>query len=125
MGRTTLNIVGTNQTTIRAQVDPTISFNAGTQSAATDCDGTFATNGGEVALGAISRTAVSSSDASAVHHICTRVSTNAATGASVYVTSLNAALKSTATPGDTIPSITATPLAGATAGYGLCVGSGK
>jgi hypothetical protein len=122
-GSFAIAIVTNDAVSITASVDPTITFNVGAQASATACDGTFSGNGGTVALGTLTTSAVTSSDASSVPHVCTRVTTNAANGAIVTVKSLNAALKSTSVPGDTIPSATATPLATSTRGYGLCGGS--
>jgi len=55
-----------------------------------------------------------------VQHICMRASANPYYGLIGLVTSANGALVSTATPGDTIPSVTTTLTAGTT-GYGICV----
>jgi len=117
-------IIDDDQVTVTGNVDPSLTFNAGMQDDATACDGTFSGNGGILALGVLTTSAVTTSDASSVDHICTRLSTNASGGASVTVRSLNGTdgLKSTSVPTDTIPSSTATLVAG-TAGYGLCTGS--
>lgn len=115
-------IVTDDQVSVTASVDPSLTFNVGAEASATACAGTFAGNGGTVALGTLTTGAVASSDASSVNHICSRVSTNAGSGAVVTVKSLNAALKSTSTPADTVASATAT-LAAGTSGYGLCAGS--
>jgi hypothetical protein len=74
-----------------------------------------------VALGALTTAAASNSDNSGINSIWVDLDTNAVS-AVVTVVSANAALKSTAVPGDTIPSATGT-MAPATANYGLCVGS--
>ena len=116
-------IVDSDQVTVSGTVDPQITFNVGSQAAATACDGTFTGAGGSLGLGTLTTGAVGSSDVSSVPHICTRVTTNASSGAIVTVLSANASLKSTSVPGDTIPSASATLVAG-TAGYGICVGSG-
>lgn len=121
-GSFAIAIVTDDQVSVTASVDPSITFNVGAEASVTACAGTFAGNGGTVALGTLTTGAVASSDAASVNHICTRVSTNAGSGAVVTVKSLNAALKSTAVPGDTIASGTATLVAG-TSGYGLCAGS--
>ncbi len=115
-------IVTDDQVSVTASVDPSLTFNVGAEASATACAGTFAGNGGTVALGTLTTGAVASSDASSVNHICSRVSTNAGSGAVVTVKSTNAALKSTSTPADVINSATATLVAG-TSGYGLCAGS--
>lgn len=121
-GTFSLVIVSEDQVTISASIDPSITFNVGSQASATACDGTFAGNGGAVALGTLTSGAVASSDASSVPHICTRVTTNAGSGAAVTVRSANAALTSASTPADSIASASAT-LAAGTSGYGLCAGS--
>lgn len=122
-GGATVTIIDEDEFNITAAVDPSISFFMGSQAAASTCDGTFTGNGGTVALGALTTGAVASSDVSSVNHICIRGSTNGTGGAAITVLSANAALQSTSTPADTIPSSTATLTAG-TVGYGLCVGSG-
>jgi Big-like domain-containing protein len=116
-------IVDDDQVTVAGTVDPQITFNVGSQASATACDGTFAGNGGALPLGSLTPAAVASSDVSSVPHICTRVTTNAPSGAIVTVVSANASLRSVSTPADAIPSSTATLTAGTT-GYGLCAGSG-
>lgn len=115
-------IVTDDQVSVTASVDPSLTFNVGAEASATACAGTFAGNGGTVALGTLTAGAVASSDASSVNHICSRVSTNAGAGAVVTVRSTNASLRSTSTPADQISSATATLVAG-TSGYGLCAGS--
>jgi DNA-binding beta-propeller fold protein YncE len=121
-GGGTVYIVSEDQIGVTSSVDPFLTFNAGSQAAATACDGTFSGSGGTVALGTLSTGSVTSSDASSVTHLCTRISTNASSGAAVSVKSANAGLKSTSVPADVISSATAT-LAAGTAGYGLCAGS--
>ncbi len=121
-GSFALTIVTADQVSITASIDPSITFNVGSQSSGTACAGSFAGNGGTVALGTLTTGAVATSD-TGVANICTRVTTNAGSGAVVTVKSLNGSLKSTAVPGDVISSSTATLTAG-TNGYGLCVGSG-
>jgi len=116
-------IVDDDQVTVSGAVDSQMTFNVGSQAAATACDATFTGNGGTVGLGALTTSAVASSDVSSVPHICTRVTTNAGGGAVVTAVSLNASLRSVSTVGDSIPSSTATLVAGTT-GYGLCAGSG-
>lgn len=119
-GSFALAIVNDDQVSVTATVDPSITFNVGAEaSPAATCSGSFAGNGGTVALGTLTTTAVTSSDVSGVNHICTRVSTNASNGVTVTVASANAALKSTSVATDTIPSATAAMAAG-TANYGLC-----
>ncbi len=122
-GTFALTIVADDQVGITASIDPSITFNVGSQASATACDGTFSGNGGTVGLGTLTSGAVASSDVSSVPHICSRLTTNAGSGTAVTVKSLNAALQSTAIPGDKINSATAT-LAAGTSGYGVCAGSG-
>ncbi len=113
-------IVTDDQVSVTASVDPSITFNVGTQAPpSSGCTAAFAGNGGSVAFGSLSTASISSSDVNTVNHICTRVSTNAGSGAVVTVKSLNASLKSTSVAGDTIPSATAAMAAG-TSNYGLC-----
>ena len=111
-----------DQVNVTATVDPTITFNVGAQASGTACAISFSGNGGTVALGTLSTGAITSSDVSSVYHICTRLSTNSSSGAAVTVKSTNGSLKSTAVPGDTIPSASATMAVG-TANYGLCASS--
>ncbi len=121
-GSFAVTTVTSDQVSITASIDPSITFNVGSQASATACDGTFSGNGGTVGLGTLTTGAVASSDASSVPHICSRITTNAGSGAAVSVKSLNAALQSVAVSGDKINSATAT-LAAGTSGYGLCAGS--
>lgn len=121
-GSASVFITSDDQVGVTSAIDPTLTMNVGSQASATACDGTFAGNGGTVALGALTTASVTSSDAASVPHICARISTNAGGGAAMTVKSLNGSLKSTAVPADAIPSNTST-LAAGTAGYGLCAGS--
>lgn len=68
-----------------------------------------------IPLGTLSTSAVST----AANRICVRVTSNASGGVVVEGRSLNAALRSTSTPGDQIASGTSTLVAG-TSGYGYC-----
>jgi hypothetical protein len=120
-GTFAVTTVTDDQISITASIDPSITFNVGAQASGTACSGSFSGNGGTVALGSLTAGAVATSDTS-VSNICTRLTTNAGSGAVVTVKSLNAALKSTSTPTHAIASATATLTAG-TSGYGLCVGS--
>ncbi|MEY4744615.1 MAG: hypothetical protein RL272_560 [Candidatus Parcubacteria bacterium] len=115
-------ITSEDQVDVTASIDPTLTFNVGSQAAATACDGTFAGAGGAVGLGTLTTAAVSSSDVASVPHICTRLTTNGTAGAIATVRSANAGLKSASAPSDVIASSSATLVAG-TAGYGLCAGS--
>src|SRR3989338_1364025 len=122
-GFISISVTADDQITVAANVDPSLSFNVGTQASATACSGSFSGNGGTFALGVLSSGAVTSSDAATVDHLCTRVSTNATGGAAVTVRSLNAGLKTTSASADVIASATGALVSG-TPGYGLCVGSG-
>ncbi|HSD13002.1 MAG TPA: hypothetical protein VLC10_05570, partial [Patescibacteria group bacterium] len=119
-GSGTVIIVSDDSFTVTAAIDPVLTFNVGSQTAA--CDGTFAGAGGSVPLGILSTSSVTTSDVSSIPHICARLTTNAESGAIVSVQSANAALKSASNPSHVIASSTATLVAG-TAGYGLCSGS--
>jgi len=123
-GSAAVYIILDDQVSITASVEPSISFDVGAQSASVPCSGSFAGDGGVVALGIIPLDRVVSSDVNLVNHICTRLSTNAAHGAIVTVKSLHAALQSGSTPGDVIPSLTANggdnAMHAGTANYGLC-----
>jgi len=112
-------IVDDDQVSVSSDIDPSLSFNVGTS---TSCGGSFSGNGGTLNLGALDSASITTSDTGGVYHICTRVSTNATSGAAVTVKALYGALTSTSTPADTIPSSTATLSAG-TEGFGICVGS--
>ncbi len=113
-------IVTDDQVSVTATVDPTITFVVGASTTA--CSNAFATNGGTVALGTLTTASITSSDVASVNHICSLVNTNATAGYAITVKSLNASLKSTSTPGDTIPSATASVNPGV-ANYGICAGS--
>jgi hypothetical protein len=118
-GSFSVAIVTDDQVSITAAIDPSITFNVG---ANMGCSGSYSGNGGTVALGSLTAGAVATSNGTTVNNICTRLTTNAGSGAVVTVKSANAGLKSTAAPSDTIASATATLTAG-TNGYGLCAGS--
>jgi hypothetical protein len=75
-----------------------------------------------VALGTLTTAAAVGSNESGIYSIWPNISTNASGGAAVTVVSANGALKSTAVPGDTIPSATAA-MANGTANYGICIKS--
>lgn len=112
-------LVTDDQVTVTATVSPTMTFNVGANAT---CDGTFAGNGGTVALGTLSTAAISSSEVSSVNVICTRLSSNATGGTTVTVKSTNASLMSTSATADTIPSASVAMAIG-TSNYGLCDGS--
>lgn len=118
-GSFAIALVTADQVSITASIDPSITFNVGTQASGTACAGSFSGNGGTVALGTLTVGAVATSDNGSIANICSRLTTNAGSGATVTVKSLNGALKSGS---DQINSATATLVAG-TSGYGICVGS--
>ena len=97
-GWVVISILGDDAVTVSANVDPSLTFNVGTQALATACDGSFSGNGGTLAFGVLSPSAVTSSDAATVDHVCTRISTNATGGAAVTVKSLNAGPTTTSAP---------------------------
>jgi hypothetical protein len=123
-GGAAVYIMSDDQVGVDATVEPSISFDVGAQSASVPCSGAFTGDGGVVALGIIPLADVVSSDVNGVNHICTRLSTNASSGATVTVKSLHAALMSSAVNGDVIPSLTANggdnAMHAGTANYGLC-----
>ena len=118
-GGSMVYITDDDQVSVSSDIDPALSFNVGTSSS---CDGTFAGNGGTLALGTLDPSAVTTSDFGGVSHICTRVTTNATSGAVITVRSLYAALTSASNPADDIDSSTVL-LSPGTEGYGICVGS--
>lgn len=125
-----------DQITVTATVNPFITFQV--QASATTCDhggdvigdhSDFATNGGTVAFGVLSPGAISSSDAGGVNHICTFVSTNAASGYALTVKS-NGGLSngsqwindnSSGEAADAVDGPQA--LVAGTEGYGMCLSS--
>ncbi|MFC1703022.1 beta strand repeat-containing protein [Patescibacteria group bacterium] len=123
-GTAIIAVVDSDQVSVSGTVNPTITFNVGSQAAATACNGTFTTSGGTLGLGTLSTSTVTSSDAASIPHICSRVSHNGTGGAVVSVKSLYGEMRSTSVPADTITSATATPLSVGVEGYGMCVGSG-
>jgi len=117
-GTFAISIMEDDQVTVTASVDPSITFDLDTPASGATCSET-ASNA--VAFGTITTADVESSGPTdSVQRICADLATNATGGAAVTVKSTNAALKSTITPADTIPSATATMAAG-TANYGICV----
>ncbi len=104
-----------DQVTVTATVDPSITFdlNANLNNAS---EGPVY----DVPFGVLTPGTVKSSDNAAIDSIWANLSTNASSGAVVTVLSLNAALKSTSAPLDTIPNAAAA-MASANANYGLCV----
>ena len=79
-GTFAIAIVSEDQVGVTASVDPSITFNVGAQDSGTACGVGFNGNGGTVGLGTLTTSAVTSSDAASVYHICTRVTTNAGSG---------------------------------------------
>lgn len=136
-GNMAVAITTDDQISVTAQVDPSITFTVGATTTA--CSTSAPSAGGTVALGIIptSSTVISSKGSSTnnagaaftVSHICTHVSTNAASGYVVSVVSLNGALVSTSVTADKIPNTAITGPAfdqvvtAGTPSYGLCFGS--
>jgi len=126
IGSTALPIVVADSVTVNAAVEQELSFNAGSEAATAICDSTFAGVGGTVALGALSAGLVTSSDQTGINHICTRVSTNAAGGASVSIFDASSGLASSSTPLDVIDSVSTgsvTAFSAGTEGIGICADS--
>jgi hypothetical protein len=119
-GWTEVIIVSDDQINVAATVDPTLTFDVGAASA---CNGTFTSNDWSVDLGRLNtgRNVASSGDASGAQLICTKLSTNATSGAVVTVKNANGAsgLVSISKPADTIPSVSGSVTSG-TPRYGLC-----
>jgi len=113
-GTFAIPIVDDDQVTVTATVSPSITFDIDTATTDTESAAPYT-----VPLGALTTAAVSGSDGS-INSIWLDLDTNASGGAVITVLSANSSLKSTAVPGDTIPSASAQMSAG-TANYGLCV----
>lgn len=116
-GTASMSIIDDDQVTVSATVNQSITFDLDTY--ATSTLNTETATPYSVALGTLTTGAVSGSNESSVNGIWFDLATNSSGGAIVSVTSANAALKSTSTPADTIPSATAAMAAG-TANYGIC-----
>jgi hypothetical protein len=108
-------IVDSDQVTVSATIDPTITFDLDTNTTGADTPAPYT-----VALGALTTGAVNHSDHSGVNSIFAQLDTNATSGAQVTVLSANAKLKSASAPADVIPNDMGTMSAGA-ANYGICV----
>jgi hypothetical protein len=119
-------IVTNDTVTVSATVDPSITFDVGADTST--CNAGWNSTTHAVDFGRLLTGSIASSDASAnatstlVAHICTKLSTNATSGAVVTAKNANGAdgLKSVSTPTDKIPSVTGTIAAG-TPKYGMCV----
>ena len=118
-GIISVEIMDNDQVTVSATVDQTLSFDLDTGITAGETGPTYT-----VPLGTLSSGAVTHSNGSSINQIFADGGTNASGGMNVSVKNANGAqgLKSTGTPADYIPSVTATMAAG-TANYGLCVDS--
>jgi hypothetical protein len=109
-------LLDSDQVTVTATVDPTITFDIDTNTTGADTAAPYT-----VALGNLTVGAVNSSDNTTINSIYTQLSTNATSGAVVTVKSAtNNGLVSTSVPAEFIPSNTTTMAAG-TENYGLCV----
>lgn len=116
-GTISIPIIDDDQVTITATVNQSITFDLDTY--ATSTTSTETATPYSVALGTLTTGAVTGSNESSINGIWFDLATNASGGAIVTIVSANGALKSTATPTDTIPSATAAMAAG-TANYGVC-----
>jgi hypothetical protein len=116
-GAFSVPIIDDDQVTITASVNSALTFDLDTYATSTLTTETATPY--TVALGTLTTAAVNGSNESSVNGIWFDLATNSSGGAVVTVQSANAALKSTSTPADTIPSATATMAAG-TSNYGIC-----
>jgi hypothetical protein len=118
-GSAAVSIVADEDIDVAATVDPFIAFEVG---ADTSCAGDYIADDWTVDLGRLStgRTVASSGD-DGVKLICTRLSTNATSGAVVTVRNANGAggLVSASVPADLIPS-SAAGISSGSPNYGLC-----
>lgn len=125
-----LGVVADDQVSFtNVTVDPSITFHAGATT--TTCSTPPNTDGGSIAFGNVSLATVYSSGGSGgsggdafLKHICTILTTNAASGAAVTVVALyNTGLRSLAeNTNDTVAS-SASAMSTGTANFGLCVAS--
>jgi len=118
-----IDIIDSDQVATNGTVDPTLTFEISAVASLCD-DTTVLVNGGTLSLGTITSSAITRSG-----YICTRLSTNATDGASVYVTSTNGGLVSTSQSTDKIPDSQQTStsegaISAGTEKYGLCIESG-
>ncbi len=111
-GAFTVPIIASDQITVSASVNETVSFSVLANTTNTGTNYTLP-------LGTLSSAAVSGSGSGGVYSIWANLSTNAGGGAVVTVQSANGDLKSASTS-DNIPSATAT-MANGTANYGVCI----
>lgn len=112
-------IVDSDQVSVTASVDPSLTFDLDTATTDTETAAPYT-----VPLGTLTTAAVNRSNDSSINGIWIDVSTNAGGGAIVTVQNANGAsgLASTSVPADNINSATGTMAAG-TENYGLCVSS--
>jgi hypothetical protein len=120
-GSFTVPIVDSDQVTVTASVNETISFDL---DAAADFHNDASNAPYSVPLGTLTTSSVTHSDNSSIRMIVINGSTNGSGGINVTVQNANGAngLVSTSATSDKIPSTTAT-MAANTANYGLCVDS--
>jgi hypothetical protein len=127
------SIVDSDTTDVTASVDPSLTFNVGTQLATVACATDFSGNGGSIA-GPIKLNSlpiggtIASSDIASIVHICTRVTTNANGGYVVTVKSRYGQLRSISNVAHAFPVAqtglsTGVTISAGTEGYGLCVKS--
>jgi hypothetical protein len=115
-GQLAVSIVDSDQVTISATIDPSITFDLDTATTNTETTAPYS-----VALGTLTTGAVSTSNNSSINSVWVDLATNATGGAVVTVLDANAGLTSTAA-GYTINSASVTLVAGAE-GYGVCIAS--
>jgi alpha-tubulin suppressor-like RCC1 family protein len=118
-GDVAVYITSEDEVAIDGAIDPSISFDVGADTST--CDGSWSSSSYAVALGTISPSDVKYSDNDGVQHICTKLSTNAVSGAVVTVMNAHGAdgLESASVPTDKIPSLGG-DMGPGTARYGLC-----
>ncbi len=119
VGTIALSIVDSDQVTVTATVDPSLTFDLDTATSDTNSASPYS-----VALGTLTPGTPKSSDQSAINSIYVDLTTNATSGAVVTVRNANGAdgLVSTSVPTDTIDSADGT-MSSATANYGICIES--
>lgn len=118
-GIISVEIMDSDQVSVTANVDQTMSFDLDTGITAGETGQPYS-----VPLGTLSSGSVTHSNGTSINQIFADGGTNAAGGMNISVRNANGAsgLKSTSTPGDFIGSVTG-PMSAGTANYGLCVDS--
>ena len=124
-GSYSVPIVNDDQIVVSAAVDPSMTFDVGSDTAACSTSWTSSTHAVSFGHLSASRRIASSDDASSTKHICTVLSTNAAGGAVVTVKNANGSsglVPASAGSGDAIGSATGA-INSTTPNYGLCYGT--